>query len=89
MLVNYDRKTFIVQATDCAIFFTKLGHIAALLSKCLARMQRPILELKTQPRARPVSQSLFMICQNLPLTDLNLNEFALIRISICNLNLII
>ncbi len=75
---------------DCAIFFTKLGRIAALLSKCLARMQRPILELKTQPRAvRPVSQSLFMICQNLPLTDLNLNEFALIRISICNLNLII
>ncbi len=43
------------------VFNSKLGCIAALLSKCLARMPQPLLELKTRPRARPVSLSLSMI----------------------------
>jgi hypothetical protein len=37
------------------VFISKYGHIAALSGKCLARMQQPLLELKTWPRARPVS----------------------------------
>ncbi len=37
------------------VFNSKLGRIAALLSKCWARMLQPLLELKTRPRARPVS----------------------------------
>jgi hypothetical protein len=43
------------------VFNSKIGHIAALLSNCLARMQQPLLELKTRPRVRPVSQSLSMV----------------------------
>ncbi len=36
-----------------AVFSTlKLGRIAALLSKCLTRMQQALLELKTRPRVR-------------------------------------
>ncbi len=37
------------------VFNSKLGRIATLLSKCWARMLQPLLELKTRPRALPVS----------------------------------
>ncbi len=40
----------------------KLGRVATLLSNCIASMQ-PHQELKTQPRVRPVSLSLYMINQ--------------------------
>jgi hypothetical protein len=43
------------------VFNSKLGCITALLSKCSARMPQPLLELKTRPRARPVSLSLSMV----------------------------
>jgi hypothetical protein len=36
------------------VFNSKLGHIATLLSKCMASMQA-LLELKTRPRGCPVS----------------------------------
>ncbi len=45
---------------------SKLGAIAAMFSKCLARMQKTLLELKTRPRARPVSYSLSMVLQITP-----------------------
>jgi hypothetical protein len=41
------------------VFNTKLGRFATLLSKCLACVQT-LLELKTRPRAWPVSLSLSM-----------------------------
>jgi hypothetical protein len=36
------------------VFNSKLGHIATLGGKCMVCMQ-PLLKLKTQPRACPVS----------------------------------
>ncbi len=42
------------------VFNSKLGHIATLLSKCMACMQT-LLDLKTLPRVRPVNLSLSML----------------------------